>query len=69
MAASITLGSTRDLLSAPIHRRRPSGLEGTVKEQMPPDLIIRVSLSFTVSVIRSEGVCVFTSELVYLCFI
>ncbi|TKC38955.1 hypothetical protein EI555_020959 [Monodon monoceros] len=34
MAASITLGSTRDLLSAPIHRRRPSGLEGTVLE--PP---------------------------------
>ncbi|KAB0391158.1 hypothetical protein E2I00_016910 [Balaenoptera physalus] len=29
MAASITLGSTRDLLSAPIHRRRPSGLEAS----------------------------------------
>lgn len=72
MAASVSLGSPRDLLSAPIHRRRPSGLEGTVKEQMAPDLILKVFLSFRMSIIRSDNQditvysCVSVSGLVYL---
>ena len=55
MAASISLGSPRNLLSAPIHSRRPSGLEGTVKLQMTPDLIFGVFLSFRMFVIRSDN--------------